>query len=286
MVFDRQQFERAQQVVEQRLFLGQEFPGIKPLSEIQLHSFETLDSTNQTLWALLDRGAPPGTVAIAAEQTAGRGQWGRHWQSPKGGLYLSVALAPNLAVSNSPQLTLCSAWGIAIALRCYGIPVRLKWPNDLLLSGRKLGGILTETRVQQGRIAKAVVGVGINWSNDVPESGINLQTFGKNLEIQAIASVEMLAAIVIEGLLAGYQHWMSAGIDMLLPSYLELLDSLGRRVTVGGNSGTVTGVSPTGELRVCLDSTPSAAIAGEPPSTVMTEIGLKPGTIGLGYSSL
>ncbi len=285
MVFDRQQFERAQRAVEQRLFLGQEFPGIEPFSGIQLHPFETLPSTNQTLWAMLEGGAPPGTVVVAAEQTAGRGQWGRCWQSPKGGLYLSVALAPNLPTSNSPQLTLCSAWGIAIALRGYGIPVRLKWPNDLLLWGRKLGGILTETRVQQGQIAKAVVGVGINWSNDVPEAGINLQTFGKNPEIQAIASLEVLAAIVIAGLLAGYQHWMGVGIDVLLPSYLELLDSLGRRVTVDGNSGTVTGVSPTGELRVCLDSTQSE-IAVQSAPTLMTEICLKPGTIGLGYSSL
>jgi len=69
--------------------------------------------------------------------------------------------------------------GNCYGLREHGIPVGLKWPNDLMLCGRKLGGILTETKVQQGRITKAVVGVGINW-NPVPETGINLLSFQAN----------------------------------------------------------------------------------------------------------
>jgi len=135
---------------------------------LSVQVFETLPSTNQTLWQLIDQGAPGGTVVVARQQTAGRGQWGREWQSSLGGLYLSIALNVNLAAEDAAQLTMGSAWGIATALRGLGIPVEIKWPNDLILMGKKLGGILTETRVQQGKIVKAVVGVGINWDNLVP----------------------------------------------------------------------------------------------------------------------
>ncbi|HEY9600092.1 MAG TPA: biotin--[acetyl-CoA-carboxylase] ligase [Allocoleopsis sp.] len=302
MVLNRQHLETALQDVRERLPVGDGFSGLELSQENFVYLFDQLPSTNQKLWELLNQGAKSGTVAIAAEQTAGRGQWGRQWQSTLGGLYLSLALTPNIPASNSTQLTLCSAWGIAIALRAYNIPVFLKWPNDLLLLGRKLGGILTETRVQQGHITKAVVGVGINWSNAVPESGINLQSFYEQDLNPAVTGLEMLAAIVIQGLNLGYQRWSQAGIKALLPSYLELLDSLGRHVIVDGTPGIVTGVTPTGELRVRLNSI-EAHTSTEDGSQIATtnsdganspdeqatsmprarEIYLKPGTINLGY---
>ncbi|MCA1991677.1 MAG: biotin--[acetyl-CoA-carboxylase] ligase [Coleofasciculus sp. S288] len=283
MVFNQQAFAIALQEVGEQLSPEVKSPKIGTFQGMPLHIFETLPSTNQTLWELVDRGAPEGTAVMAAQQTAGRGQWGRQWQSTLGGLYLSLALAPNLQVSHSAQLTLCSAWGIAIALRSYGIPVLLKWPNDLLLQERKLGGILTETRVHQGQINKAVVGVGINWSNDVPESGITLQSFCKEQLNPVINSLERLAAIVIQGLLSGYQCWLEKGINILLPSYLELLDSKGHPVTVDGNPGIVTGVTPSGELRVRTNFLTEAAVAPISAPASATEIYLKPGTISLGY---
>lgn len=291
VVFNQQQFETALQDARQHLSIDRKIQGLS------LHIFETLPSTNQTLWELLNQGATVGTVVIAAQQTAGRGQWGRHWESHTGGLYLSVALAPNLQASNSAQLTLCSAWGIVNALRAYGIPVFLKWPNDLLLEGRKLGGILTETRVQQGQITKAVVGVGINWSNWVPETGTNLQSFCEEQLSSSVTSLEMLAAIVLQGLNLGYQQWSEQGIEILLQSYLELLDNQGGQVIVDGNPGIIKGVTPTGDLRVYLNSTSAVPGVSAPAQASdittaspcqtdpkeLTEICLKPGTISLGY---
>ena len=243
--------------------------------QFSIHLFETLPSTNQTLWSLIEQGAAPGTVVIATQQTAGRGQWGRQWVSPIGGLYLSVALAPNLSAQQSYQLTLCSAWGIAMALRDRGIPVGIKWPNDLMLCGRKLGGILTETKVQQGQITKAVVGVGINWANSVPETGINLQSL-QGFQSDSITSLEMLTAITLEGIASGNER-LQAGIDTLLPSYEKLLTSMGCVISVNGDSGIVVGVTPTGELRVRLCPEEVANSVATP------EICLKPGTIRLGY---
>jgi len=200
-----------------------------------LYWFDTLASTNSTLWDLLNQGAQAGTAVIAAQQLAGRGQWGRQWQSSPGGLYLSVAIAPKLSAGQSHQLTLCSAWGIAKTLRNYTLPIQLKWPNDLLLHGRKLGGILTETRLQQGKITTAVIGVGLNWINPVPDIGINLQTVLANQPVPAIHSLEMLAAIALEGLELGYQQWQDSGLEKLLPDYLELLTDIGDLAQVRAN---------------------------------------------------
>jgi BirA family biotin operon repressor/biotin-[acetyl-CoA-carboxylase] ligase len=278
VIFNQEKFETALGEVKSKLSLPEKFP------EIFLHTFETLPSTNQKLWELLKEEATEGTVVIAEQQTAGKGQWGRQWQSAPGGLYLSLALAPNLQASDSAQLTLCSAWGIAQALRAYGIPVFLKWPNDLILLGRKLGGILTETRIQQGQITKAVVGVGINWINSVPETGISLQSFYEQEELcLAVNSLERLAAIVVQGINCGYQRWLDQGIQILLHSYLELLDNLGRQVIVDGNPGIITGVTATGELRVSLTSK-EVSVAGKNEQALLKEICLKPGTIGLGYT--
>nr|WP_199295722.1 biotin--[acetyl-CoA-carboxylase] ligase [Trichocoleus sp. FACHB-591] len=240
---------------------------------LSLQVFETLTSTNQTLWELVSQGAIAGTAVLALQQESGRGQWGRQWQSPLGGLYLSVALSPALPVANSAQLTLCSAWGIATALRSYNLPVQLKWPNDLVLNGRKLGGILTETRIRQGQVTKAVVGVGINWTNPVPPTGIKLAAALAEQPQPAIDSLEMLAAIALQGIASGYAAWRQEGIENLLPAYLSLLTSLGRSIVLDGVEGTIVGVSANGELQI--------RSASNSPSS--REILLKPGTISLGY---
>jgi BirA family transcriptional regulator, biotin operon repressor / biotin---[acetyl-CoA-carboxylase] ligase len=235
--------------------------------QLSIHLYDAIPSTNQILWKLIDRDVKPPVAAIATQQTAGRGQWGRHWESQAGGLYLSVAIDINISAGDASHLTLFSAWGIANALRSYKIPVSLKWPNDLILEKRKLGGIKSETRIQQEKIVQAVIGVGINWTNPVPEVGMNLQS----LSSHEIASLEQLAAIAIEGIFSGYHYYLTKGIETLLPSYLDFLN-LGGKVTVNGCPGVVVGVSDRGELRVLLQS-----------SGASTEIHLPSGTISLGY---
>lgn len=244
--------------------------------KLSVHTFETVTSTNRTVWELIDQGAGAGTVAIASQQQAGRGQWGRQWQSSPGGLYLSLALEPNLPVENNAQLTLCSAWGIATTLRHYGIPVLLKWLNDLVIDGRKLGGILTETRIQGEVITKAVVGVGINWTNPVPDTGVNLKTVLLTCSGSPIGSLEVLAAVVLQGLITGYQSWQQQGIEVLLPAYQELLTSIGRTVTVENQVGVVTGISSNGNLRVRFEDSAH--------SLASKEIFLEPGAVSLGYT--
>ncbi len=242
------------------------------LEPIDLHIFESIPSTNQKIWSLIDLENPLPIAVIALQQTAGKGQWGRTWQSSLGGLYLSVALNVKLPLDESFHLIMTSAWGIANILRIYNIPVSLKWPNDLILENRKLGGIKIETRTRTENIKYAVIGVGLNWNNPVPELGINLQSYWHKQQQQSITYLEQLTAITISGILFGYQHYLEIGSQKMLANYKKLLTSMGQEVTVNNCPGIVTGVTDKGELKVRLRS-----------SGASTELSLSPGQISLGY---
>lgn len=268
-----------------------EFRQIQP--KFDLHGFECVDSTSTQLWKMIDQGAEAGTVAIAQQQSAGRGQRGRSWQSGPGGLYLSVALSPDWPIDHSAQLTCMSAWGIVTALNNLGLPVQIKWPNDLFFEGKKLGGILTETRLakastasqhQSGsqsvaRIKQAVIGVGINWHNQVPETGTTLTKILKARTESAarnkISCLEMLAALVLKGILQGTFFQQQVGNQAFMKAYQKLLTQTGKTVSLSSDlrslaapdgqmprrwdtlqltnrSGEVVGVSEEGYLKVAL----------------------------------
>ncbi|NES05680.1 MAG: biotin--[acetyl-CoA-carboxylase] ligase [Okeania sp. SIO2F4] len=255
---------------------------LTPSNQNHLHTFSTLPSTNQTLWQLIDSGASPGTIVIATQQTSGRGQWGRNWKSTIGGLYMSVAT--NISISQTPQLTLSTAWGIASSLEDYGVPVKIKWPNDLILENRKLGGILTETRINKKKISTAVIGIGINWANSVPDRGINLQSYYRNQCQTEISSLEMLAAIVFHGLDSAIKQLLDLGIESILPGYTQLLINMGQEVLVENRLGKIVGVTNSGELKVKIN--PDSGTLNTQSQILSSEIYLKPGTISLGYGQV
>ncbi|NJL00799.1 MAG: biotin--[acetyl-CoA-carboxylase] ligase [Spirulinaceae cyanobacterium SM2_1_0] len=238
--------------------------------ELALTEYRQIDSTNRALWRqLMSGGCHLPAAAIAREQTAGRGQWQRTWQSAPGGLYLSIALpAPDVPHGRLP---LAIARAIARALRHQGLPVQLKWPNDLILQGKKLGGLLCETR-RLGDQAQTVVGLGCNWTNPVPETGINLQTWQQTTGLSAVTGLEQLAAIASYGILTGAA--IAANTDWLT-DYWQLLAHQQGPVRVQGCPGTAIGVTPAGELRVRLQA-PGAA----------TEICCLPGSVRIDYADL
>ena len=241
--------------------------------KFNIYIFDTLTSTNEKLSQLIAiENVSAGTVVIAREQTAGRGQRGKKWESDRGGLYLSLAISPDLRAIDVHQLTLGIVWGIAHQLRQQGLPVSIKWPNDLMLADRKLGGILTETRIARGQIYQAVVGVGINYTNPVIGKAINLAPSNDYQPNYRNFSIEMLTSSTIRGIISGYKRCTPATIDSLLLDYLELLDARGRSVIVNGKLGTVLGISPQGDLRIGFTTT-----------TEIIETDLKPGTFTLGY---
>lgn len=172
-----------------------------------------LARVDSTLDAVHDRaaaGAPAGTVVVAGEQLAGRGARGDTWHSPPGGLWLSILLRPAAPVG-VPVLSLRTGLAVAHVLErvTAGEPVRLKWPNDLMLRDRKLGGILCEARWQGDRLAWVAVGVGINVANPVPDAvsdtAIALSAITPDIDPDDLvpAIVESLRAIGDGGALLG-----------------------------------------------------------------------------------
>lgn len=134
-----------------------------------LHRFDSVTSTQDRLQECALRGDPPGTAVLAAEQTAGRGRRGRPWVSPRGGLWLSVLCRPATDPA-AEVLSLRVALVVARVVERHAPPValELKWPNDLVLDGRKLGGILCEAHWQADSSPWVAVGLGLNLHNPIP----------------------------------------------------------------------------------------------------------------------
>ncbi|MEL6470277.1 MAG: biotin--[acetyl-CoA-carboxylase] ligase [Cyanobacteria bacterium J06623_4] len=250
---DLQKIRRALAAHGSCLGVSKTFSHIRP--QFDVHLFDALPSTNTRLWEMLAAGYSSGTVAIARRQTAGRGQHGRTWQSEPGGLYLSLALEPDWPAGMSAQLTCLSAWGIATAFNNLGIPLRVKWPNDLFFNGKKLGGILTETKLSyppsqcEGTVGlsdaqplipplikQAVIGVGINWHNSVPETGTTLAKIlsgGTYPTAQnKINCLEVLIALVLRGIMQGTFFYQQVGSQVFMKAYQKLLTQVGNVVSI------------------------------------------------------
>lgn len=127
-----------------------------------------IDSTNTRAKQLAEEGYPSGTVVIAERQDAGRGRRGRTWESPDGdGIFMTFLLRPDIKPDNASMLTLVAALAVAAAIRkCTGRAAGIKWPNDIVMNGKKVCGILTEMSTQMDYVNHVVVGIGINVYNE------------------------------------------------------------------------------------------------------------------------
>jgi len=127
----------------------------------RLHYFPSLTSTMEVARELAREGAADGTVVIADKQTAGRGRLSRTWLSPEGNLAMSIILKPSL--NSLPQLTMIASLAVVRAIRkVTGLETQIKWPNDVLIKGKKVCGILIESEVKSDRVNFTIVGIGVN----------------------------------------------------------------------------------------------------------------------------
>lgn len=163
----------------------------------QVHRFESIDSTSDVLKEAARAGAPEGEVAIARIQTAGRGRHGRPWVSPPGNLFLSMLLRPQDPAILS-LLPLAAGLAVAEALSIGGVEPRLKWPNDVLVDGKKLAGILAEASTGAG-IESVVLGVGanVNWRRDEAPEELRAVATSLREETGRAHDVDVVAAAVL-----------------------------------------------------------------------------------------
>jgi BirA family biotin operon repressor/biotin-[acetyl-CoA-carboxylase] ligase len=212
-----------------------------------VHRFEQVGSTQDEAHCRAAAGAPAGTAVVAERQNAGRGSRGRTWASPPGGLWLSVISRP-AAGAGAELLSLRAGLATAAALEAIrGLPpVELKWPNDVLLDGRKVGGILCEARWQGDALAWVAVGIGLNVRNQPPADtrrpGARLAEWRADLTVD-----EVLAALLAE------LHGLDAGGSTLGRQELAAWrrrDWLRGRTLRVPVAGLVEGIEADGALRV------------------------------------
>jgi BirA family biotin operon repressor/biotin-[acetyl-CoA-carboxylase] ligase len=244
--------------------------GEHPFGRHIIHYFRT-DSTNAVALKLAGEGAEQGTVVLAEEQTAGRGRLGRTWYSEKSsGIYTSIILRPPLAPAAAPVLTLMAGLAVQKAVTATtGLSVDIRWPNDLLVGGKKVCGILTEMSAEVDRLHAVVLGIGMNVNHcRMPAELENSATSLRMEAHRAISRLQVFVALLRE-LERHYQMLLKSG-NRAITERWEAASTFahGKRVYVSTPAGvaqaTTTGLDPSGALNVQYDDgRQESLVAGE-----------------------
>jgi BirA family transcriptional regulator, biotin operon repressor / biotin---[acetyl-CoA-carboxylase] ligase len=216
-------------------------------------------------WALA--GAPPGSVVLTEEQSAGRGRFGRAWSAlPGTALLMSMILRPRVSQEHLPRLTMVGAVSVADVLDDLAPgQVSLKWPNDVHLAGRKVAGILPEAIWQGEQLAAVILGIGLNVRVDFA----NTPLAERAISIETVTGTPVDRATLLDKLLRRIEHWSPyLGDSSLVEAWRARLETLGRRVTAMGAgdaiSGQAVGVDENGALLLQSgDGAVHRVIAGE-----------------------
>lgn len=210
-----------------------------------LHYLESVDSTQKIAHKLAYENAVEGTVIIAEEQTAGRGRMDRKWHSPKySGIWMSIILRPQLPIPKAPQLTLIVAVSVVQAIEeVTGLLPEIKWPNDILIGGKKVTGILTELLAESDRINSILIGIGINVNTRKEDFPDELEGIASSLAIEtgSLVDREKLIRRVLEQLEKLYTLYLDKGflpIKLMWESYAV---SIGKNITARTLTGEIKG---------------------------------------------
>ena len=246
--------------------------GTERIGASRLLCFRETDSTNEVAFRLAEEGAEEGTVVLAEAQRRGKGRLGRHWESPPGvNLYCSVILRPPILPHRASQLTFLSAVAVARAVAATTplVPA-IKWPNDVLVGGRKVAGLLNEMSAETEKVNFIVLGIGININMERSQFPPDLRHPASSLAIEAGGPVSRVA--VTRALLAAldvlYDSYLSAGYGPVRNEWLARSAMAGRRVRVSFQesevSGEVEGIDDDGALLMrCDDGRSERVLAGD-----------------------
>jgi len=230
-----------------------------------IHYYDETGSTNSVLSRLADNGASEGTTVIADKQTSGRGRLGRRWISPPGmNLYISVLFRPSIAAWESPLLTFIASIALTETIKKTGVPpTEIKWPNDLVINGRKVAGVLTEMSPKGDRVDYVVVGIGVNINMSREQMKREMGETAKfATSIKENKGEETDRAKFTGDLLLGLESWYESfkkrGKSYIIREWTERWGGQNRRVRVAMEKGEViegiaTGIDREGHLLVKKD---------------------------------
>ncbi|PYM75397.1 MAG: biotin--[acetyl-CoA-carboxylase] ligase [Candidatus Rokuibacteriota bacterium] len=226
---------------------------------------DQVDSTQTVAFALAERGATDRTVVVADQQAAGRGRRGRVWQAPaRTSLLASILVRSGLPQALLATLSPTTAVATAEALRRVApLEPRLKWPNDVLVGGRKIAGILLESRAVASSEPVLVIGVGINLGQREFPPELAGRATSVALETGHAVDRETMLAALLEEFDAWRARLEGEGFGPVRERWKSLSDTIGRHVTVDGVSGTATDLDGDGALLIDVGDGVRRVIAGE-----------------------
>lgn len=212
-----------------------------------IHYFHTLDSTNTKAYELAVRGAEEGEVVIAESQDKGKGRLGRVWFSPPYvNLYLSIILRPKIAPPQASLITFLAAVATAKAIEsCSDLQPSIKWPNDILLEGRKVAGLLNEIQSETDRIHFVILGIGVNLNAELETFPKEIHSLATSLKREAgkpISRKDFLS-ILLHQLEDWYTLFLKEGGDPILKAWKERAQIEGRMVKVTSFGETLSGIA-------------------------------------------
>ena len=221
----------------------------------KIHYFDELTSTNITAKELA-HDADDGTIVVAEVQKGGRGRLGREWLSPRGGIWMSVILKPTISLAHASRLTLVVGVAISKAMRKLGVDARIKWPNDILIDGKKVCGILTEVNAEMEQIDYIVIGIGINANVDMNDFSDDVKDVATTLLSELGEPIDRISFIqdVLFELEQEYIRFSTQPFSHILDEWISLSDTIGRQVTVTTPSkiieGKAVGMTEDGALMI------------------------------------
>ena len=234
-----------------------------------LHYFDEVNSTNEKADKLA-ANVEEGTVIIAEKQKKGIGRFGREWISPKGGVCVSVILKPKISPIDASKMTLIAGIAVAKVIRKLGLDAKLKWPNDVLIHGKKVGGILTSINTKEGKIDYIIVGVGINVNIDISTFPKELQEGTTSLkeELKKEVSMEKIIEDILYEVEINYETSKERKFTFLLNEWKRLSNTIGKKVKIKMRAevieGEAVGVNRDGALILKReDGSLKKIIAGE-----------------------
>jgi len=201
-----------------------------------IHVFQSTTSTNDVIERLARDGVKEGAVVFAESQTKGRGRLGRKWLSPPGkGLWFSVLLRPDLRPQEVTQLTIAAATALRRAIHAEtGLAAEIKWPNDILICGRKVAGILTELSAELDRVRHVILGIGVDVNLSAGEFSAELRPYVTSLKAETGRTVlrPALATTILRELDADYARICSGKFTAVADEWEKHCTTLGRQVTI------------------------------------------------------
>ena len=235
----------------------------------ELELLDSIPSTMDRAWERAIAGADPGLVVVAAEQTGGRGRFGRQWNSPRGGLWLSALLSDTSSVP-ATYLPIAGALAVARAAERLGSPpVRLRWPNDAMIGPKKVAGVIAEARTLPGQVARRVVGVG--WNVDVGPEAFRDDLAGRATSISIETGTPQDLSRALEALLVELDRLLidlgAGGTESVEQEWKDRSSTLGEKVALqtpnGLRRGRVIDLSLAGGLTLESDDGTHTTYPGE-----------------------